>query len=161
MTPTAATRDELVEDVDQALAAVRRVILRAIDAPAKPPTILQAIRATAPKPAAPRGIPPKLERISAAGIEIDLDERTVTFRGFVAQVSLRQAQLAAVLAKASPSFITRSDATARAWPDLAVSSRETTATTAVKALAEALAPIKIKCEAVTGYGLRLWSMEEK
>jgi hypothetical protein len=171
MMDRATRRDDLIAEVDLALAALRRVILRGIEpAKAAPPTVSlpqppkAAAAPPAPKPPEPREIPVSMQRVSAAGLEVDLEACTVRFPsrrgGGPATVTRRQAQLAAVLVKASPSFITRTDATARAWPDLAISSRDVTATGAVKQLALALAPIGIKVEAVPGYGMRLWAMED-
>lgn len=167
MNSAAATREELIADVDLALAALRRVIVRAIDgiAPAPQPIGQPAKMVWPPRGSAMRAareIPASLQRVSAAGLEIEIAAGggAVTFRGISARVSRRQAQLAGVLAKASPNFIARDEAPARAWPDLAVSSRGVTIAEAMRCLAGALAPLKIKVEAMPGYGLRLWAMED-
>jgi hypothetical protein len=160
------TRDDFIGEVDLALAALRRVILRGLDGV---PTAIVA-KSAAPKPVAvaspkssvPREIPVSLQRVSAAGLDVEIAAGggTITFQGISARVSRRQAQLVGVLAKASPSFMSRDDATARAWPDLAISSRATTVPEAMRCLADALAPLKVKVEAMPGYGLRLWAMED-
>lgn len=144
----AQQEDELVAEVDLALAALRRVILRALDLRDRKP---------APKDALLEHlVAPVADPIIAADIEIDLVTRTAKHNGAcVTLVTSRQAQLAAVLAKASPYFIGRESATARAWPDLAVSSRATTVTPAIRALAETLGPIGITVEEFKGYGLRM------
>lgn len=162
-----AARDQYIEEVDLALAALRRVILRganlSTEAPAK---LVEALvkpiappKGLAVKPSTPKA-KASYELVSEAGLLIEITAMggTITFRGTSARVTRRQAQLAHVLAKASPNFIARDEATARAWPDLAASSRKVTISEALRILANAVAP-NIKVEQKPGYGLRLLTGE--
>lgn len=192
-------RDTLVAEVDLALAALRRVLVKAIDRDRRPlakavlaPGLKRAplssgdqtsteaaakqssasievatashspvtrnpsadVDAMEQREALPDKDPP-LSTVMLKGITIDVARGEIEFNGRTAELSRRQAQLAAVLLKVSPDFIDRAQAMVRAWPDLAASSRATTISLAMYELARRCAVIGIAVSEQRGYGLRL------
>lgn len=164
MDAEATHRDELVAEVDLALAALRRVILKAIDRPQiKPATVhFHQLKTAVPSPTP--SLPPQIFRANVAaaeGIEIDFDSCVIVFRGQTVTASKRQIQLAAVLAKESPNFIKNAEATRRAWPDLQESSRATSIPSSIRALSRVIAPLGLKAERIYGRGCRLFAIESQ
>lgn len=173
---------DLVTDIDLALAALRRVILRAIEAGTPRPAaaaeiaIARAAKAAAihaarqPAPPAPRRPirqPPALpaaERINcpppveANGVTVDFaagPAGTVTYAGRTVNVSRRQAQAVAVLARALPHVIPRGEIARRAWPDLLPLSGQTTLSQMHPPLTERLATIGLALKEMRKFGFAL------
>lgn len=172
-----ADRAALVEEVDLALAALRRVILRAIQAPAAesnggalrremPKPVLPAAKdiatpwrsgLTAPKAAVQ--LPPA---VNALGIAVLFSPPSVTFASRTAEVSFRQAQLVAVLAPAlGKGWVPLDELTRRAWPELAVSSREIYLSAGLSKLQEILRGLGLRLAAARGFGISLAIIEEE
>lgn len=165
MNTQAAERDELVADLDLALAALRRVVMRAIDgmAPAndgRQPLVPRPIVAPA-KVCSPMADLPAVQSapIVVKGISVNVDTGIIQFRDADAFLTRRQAQLAAVLAKASPNCVGRIDAARRAWPELAKTSHETMIGPAISALQHRLTPIGLNVVILRGVGIALRPIE--
>lgn len=172
MSPASMSRTELIEDLDHALAVLRRVIVRAIDtSPAKPAAsserarvvITQPSAAPAPKPAMPvqrvQKVVPLPDDVTHNGVTVSFRNKTVRHKGGIAEVSLRQAQVVAVLAKALPHLIPRGELSERAWPDLAISSRDQTMSTMIHPLSERLKAAHLRLHVTRKFGLSLHAEE--
>lgn len=154
MDAATAHRDDLVAEVDLALAALRRVIVKAIERPM--PIVTPAIE---PAPTRSDKTFKPHDVHAATGVEVNLVDFTIAFRNQIVTVSMRQAQLAAVLASASPEFLSNDDATKRAWPDLADSTRITSIQSAMRRLASSIDRLGLKAERIHGRGCRLFASE--
>lgn len=177
-------RMELIEELDLALAALRRVIVRAIDAgtsssattarpraakieaPSAATPARMAVPVPVPVPApvpvprvpAPRPAAPPLPRddVVRNDIAVCFDPARVTFAEKTVEVSRRQAELVAVLAGAmSVGWLDRKVLAQKAWPDLASSSGDTYLSTTIEPLTNRLASIGVRLTSERGFGLRL------
>lgn len=146
---------ELIEELDIALAALRRVIVRAIERPS--PSLVPAQSVS--KPAVPppgKRVSESSEIIVANAITVMFAPPSVAFNGKSVDLTFRQAQVAGVLAKAvGKGFIPRVELTHRAWGSLAESSRKTLIADALAVLRERLAPLGLTLNESHGFGVSL------
>lgn len=149
------TRQEMIEEVDLALAALRRVIVRAIDV--QPGSSAAERPAPRPKAAPAEPQPPKPERPPQTihGITICATAPAyVTYRARRADVTPRQAELVIVLATASgKGWLPRATLTERAWPEIAKTSRDAYLSTCLPVLVEKLAPLGLRLKIEKGFGV--------
>lgn len=178
-------RRDFIEEVDQVLAALRRVLLRAFEhasssaipqsTPAvapQPKPAMTAVRAVPAKPLRPEPVREPVARpatipigktevapVSWNGVDIDFERETVSYVGRTVTVTFRQAQLVAVLARAMPHHVDRQEAGRRAWPDLSAASQNQMPYSMRVPLKQRMAEIGLSFELAAGFGLRLWRDE--
>lgn len=161
-------RSELIEELDLALAALRRVIMRAIDAGTQSEPRAAKIEQKPPKAAPPIALArpavkavrkpsrPARDDFVRNDIAVCFDPPSVKFAKNSVEVSYRQAELVAVLAGAmTVGWLDRKIAAEKAWPDLAVASAAATISEAIHPLTERLASIGLRFTSERGFGLRL------
>lgn len=160
------------------LAALRRVIVRAIDAGAPMQAPAAKIERPSPK-SAPLSKPVKVAPVLAPAcrpivyrrteartaprddvvcndIAVCFDPPSVTFAGKSVEVSYRQAELVAILAGVmTAGWLDRKIAAQKAWPDLAVASALATISELIVPLTQRLARIGVRFTSERGFGLRL------
>lgn len=162
-----AARDDLIGELDLALAALRRVMVRAIDAgmprasvPQKdmPPAIAKKAPAPPPPPALKPKPKPFIDRRPPAianGVCVDFAASTITFGGKSIAVSARHADAVAVLARAMPHVVPRAEIAKRAWLDLSPASGEVYLAEMREPLTARLASIGLALKVVLKFGLAL------
>lgn len=162
---------DFAEEVDQVLAQLRRVILRAAErgghavaasasggvakrAPQVPVRVIppRASRAT-PDPAETR------EDVTANGVTVSFRHLTVTHGGRSVVVAMRPLEMLAVLVKAKPNVVPRAEICRRAWPDIRQDSGMTLFSGFVPRLEQLLPEIGLRLNTVRGFGLSLTTLE--
>lgn len=158
-------QEQFIEELDQILASLRRLIVKAAGAretglaiEIKPPVVTKVVALpdhqaqipSAPKPATPPPAP-----VEYNGVAIDFVTNTVTFCRERVTVSRRHAQAIAVLARAMPNVMPRDAIVARAWPDLATSSGYTMLSQSYQDIRESIAKIGLKLNDVPRFGFAL------
>jgi DNA-binding response OmpR family regulator len=161
---------DLVADLDLALAALRRVIMRAIETavprtsiPGKDIPAPAAKKVTAPPPAPKPHPQPVVDRRPPAianGVCVDFATSTVTFGGKSISVLPRHADAVAVLARAIPNVIPRAEIAKRAWLDLSPSSGEVYVAEMREPLTARLASIGLALKVIPKFGLALMPAEK-
>lgn len=159
-------RSDLVAEIDLALAALRRVIVRAMDlremtspavdkrAPAPAPAILPQ-PTNPPAWKAPRVVIDKRPPVEANGVRVDFGASTVTHDGKEVEVSPRQAHVIAVLARAMPNPIPRDEIIKRAMPEVAASSGQSYLSEMRAPLTDRMAKIGLVLKTIFKFGYAL------
>ncbi len=152
--------DELIAELDLALAALRRVIVRALaplaqaheGAPRVPPASKREQR-WSPSPIRPP--------VQVNGISISFSPPRASYNGKTCDLaSLRHAQLLSVVAPIldTQSWLDRAAAARKAWPGLAEQSLSNYTSQIIPALSERIQEIGLKLTFTKGYGLSLSSI---